>query len=260
MRFLHRVRRGRDVRVNDVSLKGKKVVVVGGTSGLGLATAQAAAGEGAQVVIAGSRKERLDRAMATLPVGASGSVLDVTQERHVGKFFEQVGAFDHLVYTAGDKLHVEDIESMSMAHAQRLFAVRYWGAFASIKYGARNIRVGGSIVLTSGGVSQRPWKGASVSASMCGAVESLMRAMAIELAPIRVNLVQPGLVKTDLWDAMTPEARQAMYDRRAELLPVGHVGEAADVAEAYLYLMRERFSTGATLVVDGGAALTQPKR
>ena len=243
-----------------MSLTAKKVVVVGGTSGLGLATAQAAAKEGAQVVIAGSRQARLDRAMTTLPGNASGSVVDVTREAQVGRFFEQIGPFDHLIYTAGDKLHVEDIDSMSIAHAQRLFAVRYWGAFAAVKYGARNIRAGGSIVLTSGGVSQRPWKGASVSASMCGAVESLMRALAIELAPIRVNLVQPGLVKTDLWDAMAPDARQAMYERRAESLPVGYVGEAADVAEAYLYLMRERFSTGATLVVDGGAAISQPRR
>ena len=245
-----------------MSLNGKKIVILGGTSGLGLATAQAAVREGAEIVIAGSRKARLDRAVATLPANAEGVVLDVTQEAQVQGFFNGLGAFDHLVYTAGEKLHVEGIDTLSMALARRLFEVRYWGAFAAIKYGAGNIRPGGSIVLTSGGISQRPRTGTSATASMCGAMESLMRAMAVELAPIRVNLVRPGLAKTDLWDAMSPEARELMYERAGETLPVGYVGEAADVAEAYLYLnlMRERFSTGSIVVVDGGAALTQPKR
>ena len=243
-----------------MNLDGKKIIILGGTSGFGFATARAAAAEGASVVVAGSRPDRVEHAVADLAAGVEGVVLDVTRESDMQAFFEKTGAFDHLVYTAGEKLHVERIATMGVTTARRLFDVRYWGAFAAIKYGATQIRPGGSIVLSSGGVSQRPSDGVSVTASICGAVESLMRAMAVELAPVRVNLVRPGLAKTDLWATLAPEAREAMYQRGAAALPVGYVGEASDIAEAYLYLMRERFSTGSIVVVDGGASIAQPSR
>jgi NAD(P)-dependent dehydrogenase (short-subunit alcohol dehydrogenase family) len=95
----------------------------------------------------------------------------------------------------------------------------------------------------------------ALGASICAAMEGLTRALAVELAPIRVNIVSPGVVRTPLWSNMTEADRKALYHETAERLPVGHVGDAEEIAEAYLYLMRQGYSTGQVLVVDGGAVL-----
>jgi len=238
-----------------MSLSGKRVVILGGTSGIGLATAKAAEREGAAVVIASSRRERLDRALASLRTSAAGEVVDVADEAQVRALFERVGAFDHLVFTAGETLQLEPLAAMPVERARGFVNVRFWGAFMAAKYGSPNIRPGGSITLTNGIAGLRPRKGWTVAASICGAMEALTRALAVELAPIRVNAVCPGTVRTELWSGMTDTARETMYRDAALRLPVGRVGEADDLAETYLYLMREGFSTGQVLVVDGGAVL-----
>jgi NAD(P)-dependent dehydrogenase (short-subunit alcohol dehydrogenase family) len=238
-----------------MSLSGKRVVILGGTSGIGLATAKAAEREGAAVVIASSRRERLDRALASFRSGAEGEVVDVADEAQVRALFERIGAFDHLVFTAGESLQLEPLAAMQVERARGFVNVRFWGAFMAAKYGSPHIRPGGSITLTNGIAGLRPRKGWTVAASICGAMEALTRALAVELAPIRVNAVCPGTVRTELWSGMTESARETMYRDAAQRLPVGRVGEADDLAETYLYLMREGFSTGQVLVVDGGAVL-----
>jgi NAD(P)-dependent dehydrogenase (short-subunit alcohol dehydrogenase family) len=237
-----------------MSLSGKRVVILGGTSGIGLATAKAAEREGAAVVIASSRRERLDRALALLR-SAEGEVVDVADETQVRALFERIGAFDHLVFTAGESLQLEPLGAMQVERARGFVNVRFWGAFMAAKYGSPHIRPGGSITLTNGIAGLRPRKGWTVAASICGAMEALTRALAVELAPIRVNAVCPGTVRTELWSGMAESARETMYRDAALRLPVGRVGEADDLAETYLYLMREGFSTGQVLVVDGGAVL-----
>jgi NAD(P)-dependent dehydrogenase (short-subunit alcohol dehydrogenase family) len=124
-----------------------------------------------------------------------------------------------------------------------------------VKYGSPQIRKEGSIVLTTGVAGQRPHKGWVIAASVCGTIEALTRALAIELAPIRVNAVSPGVVRTDLWRNMNETERAQLYESVGSSLPVGRVGEAEDVAQAYLFLMQEGFSTGQTVVVDGDTVL-----
>jgi NAD(P)-dependent dehydrogenase (short-subunit alcohol dehydrogenase family) len=238
-----------------MSLDGKRVVILGGTSGIGLATAKAAERAGAAVVIGSSRRERLDRALASLRSGAEGEVVDVADEAQVRALFERIGAFDHLVFTAGEPLQLEPLAAMQVEQARGFVNVRFWGAFMAAKYDSPHIRPGGSITLTNGIAGLRPRKGWTVAASICGAMEALTRALAVELAPIRVNAVCPGTVRTELWSGMTESARETMYRDVAQRLPVGRVGEADDLAKTYLYLMREGFSTGQVLVVDGGAVL-----
>ena len=236
-----------------MTLGGKRIVLLGGTSGIGLATAQAAAREGASVVVASSRQTSVDRALATLPADAEGHSGDLTDACAVPALFERIGPFDHLVFTAGEALKLGSLASTDPASARRYFELRYWGAFLAAKYGSPGIRPGGSIVFTSAG--QLPRAGWALGASICSAVEGLTRALAVELAPIRVNAVSPGVVKTPLWGEMPEADRDALYQQVARTLPVGHAGEPAEIAEAYLYLMRQTYGTGQVLVVDGGALL-----
>jgi NAD(P)-dependent dehydrogenase (short-subunit alcohol dehydrogenase family) len=237
------------------TLGGKRIILIGGTSGFGFATAEKAASEGAQIVIASSRQERVDSALKRLPDSAEGYRVDLTSVEQVNTFFDQVGSFDHLVFTAGETLQIGELAVTTLEQAKQFFNIRFWGAFMAAKYGSRGIRAGGSIVLTNGLAGLRPQKGWSVMASICGALEALTRALAIELAPIRVNLVCAGFVKTELWSNVPESDREEMFANAARQLPVGRVGEAEDLAETYLYLMRQGFSTGAMILVEGGGLI-----
>ena len=239
----------------NMTLSGKRIVLLGGTSGIGFATAEMAAREGAAIIVASSRRESVDRAVSRLPEGTEGYALDLSNEAQVQAFFDRIGAFDHLVFTAGETLQLGELSTISVGQARRFLDLRFWGAFMAAKYGSKQIRAGGSIVLSSGTAGRRPQKGWTVAASICGAAEALTRALAVELAPIRVNAVCPGVVRTALWRTMSEEEQEAMYQGIGQTLLVGRVGEAQDLAQAYLYLMREGYSTGQVIVVDGGTAL-----
>ncbi|HWZ03094.1 MAG TPA: SDR family oxidoreductase [Mucilaginibacter sp.] len=236
-------------------LKGKRVVLLGGTSGFGFATALAAAAEGAEIIIASSRQRRVDEALAALPQGSQGYAVDLTDEQQIATLFEQVGEFDHLIFTAGETLQLNEFSAIKIDDAKQFFNVRYWGALMAAKYASPHIRKGGSITLTNGTIGLRPWKGWAVAASLTCAIEGLTRALAVELAPIRVNAVCAGMSRTELWSNIPDADREAMFNDYGSKLLTGGVGEATDIAEAYLYLMKGGFSTGQVLVVDGGGVL-----
>lgn len=236
-------------------LTNKRVIVLGGSAGIGLATAQAAAAEGAEIVIVSSSRQRVDNALQTLPATSEGYAVDLTSEAGIEAFFAQRGAFDHLVFTAGESLLIGEIATLDLAAARQAFELRYFGALTAVKYAQPHLRPGGSVVLTTGIASLRPGKGWAVGASICGAMDALTRALAVELAPIRVNAVSPGIVKTDLWANIPATDREAMYASFSQQLLAGRVGEAADIAQTYLYLLRQPFGTGQTVVVDGGGVL-----
>lgn len=234
-------------------LQGQKVVIIGGSAGIGLATAKSAAAKNATVIIISSNQQRIDKALEELPESATGYAIDVTNEIQIKNIFEQIGSFDHLVFTAGENLQLGDLKDTSLVGAHQFFEIRYWGAFSAVKYASPYVK--GSIVLTSGIASNRPGKGWSLGASICSAMEGFARAMAIELAPIRVNIVSPGVVKTDLWSGMSLAEREEMYSQIGSSLPVKRVGNADDIAKTYVYLMEQEYGTGQTIIVDGGASL-----
>jgi NAD(P)-dependent dehydrogenase (short-subunit alcohol dehydrogenase family) len=236
-------------------LDGKKVVVLGGSSGIGYAVAEYALAEGAHVVIGSSHAGRVEAAVTSLGANAKGHALDLTDEHAIEAFFTATGSFNHLVFTAGDSLRLGEIAATDLSLARRAFDIRYWGALAAVKHASPYIAAGGSIVLTTGVAALRPRSGWAFGASVCGAMEAFTRALAVEMAPLRVNAVSPGLIATNLWQNMAEEDRQTMYEEAGKHFPVGRVGEAHDVAVAYLFLMESAFATGQTVVVDGGAVL-----
>src|SRR3984957_10501745 len=235
---------------NHWELSGKRIVVLGGTSGIGVAVAQQAT-----AMITSSNANRVKQAVATLDGKAEGHALDLSNERDIQNFFQKIGDFDHLVFTAGDRLQLNELAATDLTKARHAFELRYWAALAAVKYASPHIRKDGSIVLTTGVAGRRPHKGWTIAASVCGTIEALTRALAVELAPIRVNAVSPGVVRTNLWQNMSSAEREQFFESMGKRLPVGRVGEAHDIAHAYLFLMKEGFSTGQTVVVDGGTVL-----
>lgn len=238
-----------------MTLQNQRIAILGGTSGIGFAVAEAAAMAGAQVIIASSRQDRVETALAALPAGAQGFAADLTRPEDIRHLFSRIGRIDHLVFTAGEALTLGKLEDLDIAQAQQAFALRFFGALGAVKYAASQINPGGSITLTSGIAKDRPRAGWAIGAAICGANEALVRALAVELAPLRVNAVSPGVVRTALWSNMDTETRDGMYREIGAALPTGRIGEAEDVAQAYLYLMLQGYGTGQTITVDGGNLL-----
>src|SRR5215469_14940298 len=238
-------------------LRAKRAVIIGGTSGIGFAVAEAALREHADVMVVSSKKENVDAAIKRLSNGVKGYAVNVRNESEVADFFGLVGAFDHLVFTAGDwgAIAGGPLADMDLAKAGEAFAVRFWGALTCIKHATKHISAGGSITLTDGMIAHKPRKGAAVSSAMAGAIEHLTRGLAVELAPVRVNAVCPGYVRTEVWNGIPEDKRDERFKRMTERLPLPRIGEPSEIAEAYLYLMRGGYTTGQVLHVDGGMGL-----
>ncbi|MGQ5261722.1 SDR family oxidoreductase [Micromonospora sp. ZYX-F-536] len=247
--------------MNTSSLRSRHVVVLGGTSGIGLATARAAAEAGAVVTVVSSNPASVEKALAELPEGAHGHAVDLTDAAAVDRMFArlvaEVGPVDHLAYTAGEPLALMSLDELDVDRARQFFELRYFGALGAVRAAAPHLSDGGSVTLTTGTASARPGPGWSVAASICGATEALTRALAVELAPrrIRVNAVAPGVVRSPLWASMPEADREQLYRQSAASVPLGRVGEVDDVASAYLFTMVNPFTTGTVLTVDGGSVL-----
>jgi len=238
-----------------MSLIHHRVLVIGGSSGMGHATARAAADAGAEVVITATSPERLTAALADLPAGCSGQVTNLREEASVAALLDQVGTLDHLVITAGDAVAPSPLSTTPLADLRALLEVRFWGAVAAVQHAAPRLSAGGSITLTSGTIGVRPTPGSAVAAAGASAIEGLTRGLAVELAPVRVNAVRPGVVRTPMWDGVAEEQREAMFTMLAGRTLTGSIGTPEQVAAAHLHLMENEFITGTVVALDGGALL-----
>jgi len=234
-------------------LNGKTIVVLGGSSGIGLATAVAAQAEGAEVIVTGRNAARLAKARERLGNIKTGQ-FDAAHETPMREFFAAIPHIDHIFSTAGTLVHDAKL-APSRSELRPAMGVRFWAALYACKHGAPKIRPGGSLVFMSGTAARRPLAGAAVASASCGAVESFMRAMVLDLAPVRVNVIQPGYVDTPLFDALLGDQRDAVLAAAGEKLPVGRVGRPEEIADAVLFLMRNGYVNGTCLTVDGGGLL-----
>jgi NAD(P)-dependent dehydrogenase (short-subunit alcohol dehydrogenase family) len=235
-----------------ISLDKQRVVVIGGTSGIGFAIAKLAQSIGAEVVVASSSAANVEAARKRLP-GVEGDVVDLRHEEDVSRFFDKIGPFDHLAVTAGDwdiplRVATQDIDLVA---SRDMLAVRFWGVIAAVKHGIGAIREQGSITLTSGMIAHRPMKNMPLAAAMAGAVEFLARGLAVDLAPLRVNVVCAGLILTEHFQSVPQERLQAIVAR----LPLPRAATPEEAAMAYVYAMVNRYVTGQVLPVDGGGNL-----
>jgi len=233
-----------------MSLKGKKVVIVGGSSGIGCGTAEMAKAQGAEVTIASRAGARLEAAAKSLGVKAIAA--DVTSDEAVAALFKATGPVDHVAVTAA-LLKAGPFKTQPIAEAKATMEGKFWGAWRVAR--AAEIRPGGSLTIVSGFLSIRPRPNSAIVGAANGALEALARSLAIDLAPVRVNAVSPGIIDTPIRAAMPEEARKAMLEKTAASLPVGRVGLAEDVAKQIIAFMDNGFATGAIVYLDGGGVL-----
>jgi NAD(P)-dependent dehydrogenase (short-subunit alcohol dehydrogenase family) len=237
------------------------IVVIGGSSGIGLAVARRSLDDGATVVIAGRSQQRLDAARADLartgpPAGRlSAHPVDIGDPAQVTRLFERVGTLSHLVVTAAD-LPYGPVVSLSEDSILRAVRSKILGPLFAAQQAAPRITKPGSITFTSGIAASRPAPGGALAATVNGALESMVLALALELAPIRVNAVSPGWVDTPVWDRLaTPDVKNARMADLAARLPARRLGRPEDIANAVAFLIADTFVTGTVLHAEGAQVL-----
>src|SRR3981081_507962 len=240
-----------------IMMIGQKIVILGGTSGIGLAVARNAADCGAEVYIGSSNAQKLESALSSLQ-GVRSAVVDGGNEESVSLFFSDILEIDHLVSTVGSSHQPAAVAETDLEQAQALYKIKFWGQFLIAKHGAKKAQKNGSITLTSGILSARPAVGLGILASVNAGIEALGRTLALELAPRRVNTVCPGFIDSGkLWKDLPAEEREAkMRDKAASDLLTARVGLPDDAAKSYLYAIQNPYVTGQTIIADGGGSLT----
>lgn len=238
--------------MHGMKLDGKRIAVIGGTSGIGFAAAKLAQEAGAQVTVASRSESRVAGALDRLGNGAEGAALDTHDEAAVEAFFAERTPFDHVVVSAA-QLRIAAVRASSVEEAQAAFASKFWGAYRV----ARSARFteGGSLTLVSGFLSARPKPGTAILAALNAGLEGLTRGLAVEFAPVRVNCVSPGLVMTEMYDRLGEDGRKEMFAQSAKNLPCGRIGKPEHIALQIMACISNGYMTGAIIYIDGGGVL-----
>ncbi|CAK7224150.1 hypothetical protein SBRCBS47491_005450 [Sporothrix bragantina] len=255
-------------------LAGKKVVVIGGSSGIGFGAAEAFVAVGAHVTIVSSSQEHVDDAVKRLqavtvevksdtpPPAPAGLVANARDEEAFAAALQALAPVDHVVFSAVDKIIRGPLATADLDEAKHLFGVKFWGSIVLGKILVKHdiVRDGGSLTLTSGAAALRASPGAVLGGALNAGVINLTQGLAVELKSakkrVRVNTVVPGLVQTELWDKLgkTKDEQKETFDKGAAALSVGFVATPTHIAEAYLYTARADYANGTVVLIDGGSS------
>lgn len=228
--------------------------IIGGTSGIGFDLARQLVARGDRVLIGGRSQGRIDAACARLGDLAAGSVVDSLDRRSLRGFFAKAGPIDGL-FTPGSTYVTAPFRGTEQDTAESPFRAKFWGQYWSVFEALGSLNPRASAVLMSGGVSVRPMIGAAAYAACNAAVEGLTRALALELAPIRVNCVSPGMIDSELWRNRPADIRLPAAEKWRSVCTLERAGTVEEAAGAALFLLDNAFMTGSTLYVDGGYTL-----
>ncbi|KAH7392350.1 hypothetical protein DE146DRAFT_137691 [Phaeosphaeria sp. MPI-PUGE-AT-0046c] len=252
-------------------LSGARILVIGGSSGIGFAVAEACIEHGALVAISSSNTERVQAAVEKIksayPSKASnihGLTVDLSQSSTLEKEVDNVlsstvdkfsknGKLDHVVFTAGDALATIPLSDMSYENIVKAGQIRFFAPLLLAKFLPKYLEQSyqSSYILTTGSISEKPMKDWSVIAGYAAGLHAMVRNLALDLRPVRVNGVSPGVVNTELWK-ITEEEREKVMQEMGEKLATGRAGQPEDVAESYLALLKDCNMTGGVLRTDGG--------
>ncbi|MFD8069454.1 SDR family oxidoreductase [Streptomyces parvulus] len=238
---------------NGSGLAGQVVVVIGGSSGMGFETARRVRAEGGQVFMTGRNAERLERAAEIRPLGTA--TFDAADPDAVRAFFQELPhPVDHVISTAGGPSYLP-LAEMDLGETSRHFGDRLAMTLAIAKYGQDKVRAGGTLLFIGGTGGRRPGVGRTVIAALTAALPALTANLALELAPVRVNLIAAGFVDTPLSASLLGDRLEARREELRATLPIRRVVGPGDVADLALHIMRNEALTGATYDIDGGQQL-----
>ncbi len=238
-------------------LLNRSILIVGGGSGIGLATARRAAAAGAKPIIAGRSRERLDMALAKLPGSARAEALDFADASSVASLAERIGPIDHLVLSASSAVAWGGFSDLKEEAVRAAFENKFWGYWRVTRALAPKLPDDGAIVMVTGAAGRAALPGTSALAAVNAAIAAAAQVLAVELAPRRVNIVSPGMTETEAYGWMDSQQRQAMFAGAAAKLPSGRIGQPDDLADTILFALLNRFLTGAIIDVDGGVHLAR---
>jgi NAD(P)-dependent dehydrogenase (short-subunit alcohol dehydrogenase family) len=221
---------------------------------MGLGAVRAAATLDAHVTVASRRAEAVQEVANTVAGNVVPATVDVTDEQSIRDLFAGLGTLDHLFVTASPGSTGAFLEQ-DVAAAQEYMNGKFFGSWACARYAAPVLETGGSITFVSGGLAVRPEPGYAMVTAAFAAVEALSRALAVELAPIRVNTIRPGFIDSSMWDFLDEKARETMREERRNSLPARRIGDIEDIGEAAVFLMTSPYVTGTVLEVNGGQLL-----
>lgn len=237
-----------------MKLQNQRIVIVGGSTGIGYEAARLALAEGAQsVLLIGRSADKLQAAQTNLgkPSRVQTAVADITDTNAIKAIFEPLPSLNHVFVTAGTLSAGPIATTDPQAYTQGVNE-RIWGYLGVVRAAIPKIAPNGSLIFTSGMLSQRPSAGTAITTMLASAVEGLVRALPFEVAPIRVNAVVPGIVDTPLIDQIAGANKEAMLAAEAKRVPIGRTGTAGEVADAALFLMTNEYINGESLYLHGG--------
>jgi NAD(P)-dependent dehydrogenase (short-subunit alcohol dehydrogenase family) len=245
------------------SLVGKTVLIFGGSSGMGKATARGVLNRGGIPFIVSRTESKLKQAQEEIspkdPSLVKYAAVDVYAEDNLIAFFDAqpAGSFHHIVATLGEGVSCSDIRGKEgLALMKKQFDVKFFAQLATLSFGVDKMADGGSVVVTSGALARRPGKGSTALAACNAALEAVIKGLANDWGPrVRVNCISPGLTRTEMWSSMPPEQLEGMLTGFSSLLPLKRPGESEDVGEAICFLLTATYTTGCTLDCDGGATI-----
>ena len=240
-----------------MSFDGQRVVIIGASAGIGEAAARAFAARGAEVTITARSKERLDRAAQRIGGSVVAAELDATSRSVLDSFFAAAGTIDHLVLSASPgAVGVGPIATLDEAALRQAFDGKFFAHVKAIQAALPRLRGDGSVTLVTAASARAAFPGTAGIAAANGALEAMVAPLAVELAPLRVNAVSPGVIDTHWWSGLPEDQRRAYFESVAAVSPVRRVGRPDDVAEAIVYLAGAGFVTGTVLECTGGFNLT----
>ena len=231
---------------------GQKLLFIGGSSGIGFATAKLASALGGQVTIASRSAEKVARAAKAVGNNADGRVIDVTNNESVDTFFADGVVWDHVVVT-GSQTSIAPVRKDSVQSAQQAFESKFWGFYRVAR--VANIRPRGSLGVIAGFLATRPSAERALMGAINAALENLVKGLALELRPVRVNAVSPAVVDTEMWAGTPKEQREATFAKLAASYPAGGIGKPEDIARQLLLLAGTDYATGTIVTLDGGASI-----
>lgn len=238
-----------------MELTGQRVIIMGGSSGIGLATARMLVEAGAEVTITGRSRDKINTAVAQLGERAHGSVVDATSIPQLQTFFREYGAFEHLVIAVSGAAGAGAFRTLDLQDLRHGFEAKFWPQIAIAQISLETLQRDGSITFIAAGSSRKALPGTVGLAAINGALDAMIPTLAVELLPMRVNAVSPGVIATPWWDRVPEGFRNDFFAQSAASAPAGRVGQPEDVAQAIIFLIQNTFVTGSIIDCDGGARL-----